>query len=476
MADIKRKMNLLIMLPDQMRADYLSCYGHEAINTVHIDRLSREGVRFDHAYCAAPLCGPSRISFVTSMRLGEHGRRDYGSCIDYNVPNLIRCLKQAGYHMGMFGKNHCFLYDQLPEIWDELHEICLGNYDEHPEYNRSFDAFEMEQDHRYNITAMLADEAMEFMRNSPQEQPFVCWVNWQDPHPAFTCPQPYASMFDPNKVKLPESWNGKPDPAKPRRLENWRINSRANECTETDLRRAIAMYMGQCRYVDDQVGRLMNFLEEIGKADDTLVVFLADHGEFLGDFGVFHKLPLFYECLTRIPAILRYPREMVTPFVFRGLVEEVDLAPTILESLGLPVPPSMVGRSFYNDLQAGNDSGRSNIIVEAGIQAPTPQSPEPQGNYKAPGAPNSHGTGAMITNGRFKLSMYHDDRGELYDLEKDPHEMMNLFDDSLYAEVQAKMTRLLTQRLLGIGVRNVDGPWPGPSVDVRRNPPESRVV
>jgi len=295
-----KKFNLLILTPDQYRADYIGCYGHPSIGTTHIDRLAQEGVRFDRCYCSSPLCGPSRISFATSMRFSEHNRRNYWSTINYHVPNLVSSLKNDGYRTGMFGKNHLFLYDQLHEAWDELHERCLGNYDNHPQYTRSHSAFPLEDDHHYNITSLLADETIDFIERNPADQPFFCWVNWQDPHPAFTCPEPYASMFDPAAIKLPKNWMRKTE-GKPVRLDNWRINSRSHECSDEEARKAIAMYMGQCRYVDDQVGKIMQSLERMGQLENTIILFWGDHGELLGDFGVFHKLSLFYESLTRIP-------------------------------------------------------------------------------------------------------------------------------------------------------------------------------
>ncbi len=466
------RMNLLILTPDQYRADYVDCYGHRTIGTSNIDRLAADGVRFDRCYCAAPLCGPSRISFATSLRFSEHGRRNYWSCISYDVPNIVRSLNQAGYRSGMFGKNHLFLYDQLPEIWNEAHEITLGNCDDHPEYRKSYSAFPLADDHPYNITALLADEAIDFIRRSTADEPFLCWVNWQDPHPAFTCPEPYASMFDPEDVQLPANWS-KQTSDKPRRLENWRVNSLADRCTEEDARRAIAMYMGQCRYVDDQVGRIVKTLEKTGQLDNTLIVFLSDHGELLGDFGVFHKLPLFYECLTRTPVIIRYPRGMVKPFVFDGLVEQVDLAPTILDAIGVAVPQSMVGQSFHKQIVAGDGDGRDSILVEAGLQVPTSPGPVEGANHRAPVVPNSFGPGAMVSDGRYKLSMYCDDRHELYDLQTDPHEMKNLYDDPGCLQVRMRMMELLARRTLGAGVRP-DGEWTGEGVDTRRNPPECR--
>ena len=470
-------LSVLILCPDQLRADYLSCYGHPSIETANIDRLAEQGIRFDRAYCAAPLCGPSRISFVTSTRLSEHGHRNYGSTIDYAVPNLVSVLQGSGYRTGMFGKNHCFNPDQLKSIWDSIDEVFLGNYDEHPKYRRSFDAFELEADHKYNVTRRLAEETMDFIRKVPKDQPYLAWVNWQDPHPAFTCPEPYFSMFDRNAVKLPalpETWD-----RKPRRLVNWRINSQADEATEDDIRAARAAYMGQIRYVDDCVGSMLDALAETGRDRDTLVIFFSDHGELLGDQGAFHKIPVFYECLTRIPFIMRHPQGLYRGVV-EGLVEEVDLSPTILEACGFRSPLTFVGESLHQrivDGKTGFDDGRPTAIVEAGLQAPTWPGAFHE-KQKAPFAPNNFGPGAMITDGRYKLSVYFDDICELYDLATDPNELDNRFEDTILAEVRERLMMELCRRLLGAGVRDVGGVrWPdGYNSDPRQMPLEAAAV
>jgi len=469
------RLSLLILCPDQLRADYLSCYGHPTIGTANIDRLAAEGVRLDRAYCSAPLCGPSRISFVTSTRMSEHGHRTYGSTIDYAVPNLVRSLKESGCRTGMFGKNHCFNNDQLPEIWDELHNICAGNYDDHPKYRRSFDAFEMEPDYHFNLTGLLADETIDFIRRQPDGQPFLAWVNWQDPHPAFTCPEPYFSMFDPNTIELPARYRECDGTGKPRRLKNWRINCQAPEATDDDIRRARAAYMGQVRYVDDSVGRILDALKKAGRDKDTLVVFLADHGELLGDHGVWHKIGVFYECLTRIPVIIRHPAGSYQG-AFKGLVEEVDLAPTILEACGIRRPLSFVGESLHQrlvDTQLGPEYGRSTALVETGTQAPT--WPGPFGEkQKAPFAPNNFGPGAMITDERYKLSIYYDDLCELYDLETDPGELDNRFEDPKLKEARDRLTLELCRRLTGPGVRDIGQiRWPEDYDDPRQVPLET---
>lgn len=467
-------LNVLILCPDQMRADFLSCYGHPTINTTNLDSLAAEGIRFERVYCAAPLCGPSRISFATSTRFSEHNHRNYGSCIDAAVPNIVTSLKGAGYRTGMFGKNHCFNIDQLPEIWDELDEICLGNYDGHPKYQRSFDSFELEKGHKYNITGRLADEAIDYIKRQPEDQPWLAWVNWQDPHPAFICPEPYFSMFNPDDIEIPPRYREGGGTNKPKRLQNWQVNSLAPEATDAEIRRAIASYMGQVKYVDDSVGRILDALKETGRDKDTLVVFFADHGEMLGNQGSFHKIGVFYDCLTRIPVIMRHPEDLYKG-VFEGLVEEIDLAPTILEACGVKIPLSFVGESLHQrlaDKQMAFEYGRPNAISEAGLQCPT--WPEPVGfNQKAPFTPNNFGPGAMVTDGRYKLSVYYDDICELYDLECDPQELDNRFEDPALKDVRERLTLDLCKRLMGVGVRDIGQMhWPEDYDDPRQVPLE----
>ncbi len=468
----ERKRNLLLVVCDQLRADYLGCYGHPTIGTGNIDRLAEEGVRLDSCYCAAPLCGPSRISFVTSTYVGEHGHRNYGSTISPDVPNLVTSIKRAGYRTGMFGKNHMFTYSRLGEVWDELDEICLGNYDEHPAYEHSFSAFQLEQDHPYNITGRLTDEAIDFMRRS--DSPFFAMINYQDPHPAYTCPHPYASMFDPASIELPDTYYDRL--RQPARNEVWRVHSEMDLCTEQDMRKAIATYMGQIRYVDDCVGRLYRFLAAEKLLDDTLVVFMSDHGELLGTFGMTHKIPVFYEPLVRIPVIMRFPDGLGGGGSCPGLLEEVDLAPTILTALGIDVPASMVGRSVYQDLVDGKAPGKASVLVEAGGGGPTCSTPVEGLRLKAPFLPTSLGPGAMVRLGDWKLCHYSDDLCQLFNLAEDPQERDNLYDDVRYADIRWKLTSLLLDRLLTVKNRDMGCErWPKsvePGRDLRFEPLE----
>lgn len=470
---IDLKYNILIITPDQLRSDYLGCYGNKDVRTENIDRLSQEGMTFENCYCASPLCGPSRISFATSTYFSEHNHRNYWSTVSPNVPNIVTSLKRAGYKTGMFGKNHLFTYDRLNEVWDCLDEICLGNYDGHPDYKHSFSAFTMNPEHPFNITGRLTSETIEFMAQA--DRPFIAWVNYQDPHPAFTCPPPYDTMFNPDDIKLPVGYRDYDRNSLPVRNEVWRKHSEMDMCTDDEMKKAIAHYMGQIKYVDDSVGKMMDFIEESGLSENTVVLFFSDHGELLGDYGMTHKLPAFYDCLTKIPVIIRHPGGRWQNQRFGGLVEEVDLAPTILEILGVEIPKTMVGRSWVEQMNKGDFTGRDSILCEAGGGAPTCREPIEGFKLVAPHMPTSFGPGAMLREGAFKLSIYADDKCELYNLDDDPHELNNLYNNESYLKIQTDMTLKLLKRVLGVKIRDTGLEWDYPPYthDVRFEPLEN---
>jgi arylsulfatase A-like enzyme len=464
--------NLLIITPDQLRADYLGCYGNNNIGTANIDKLASEGVVFDNCYCAAPLCAPSRISFATSTYVGEHNRRNYGTSISPDVPNLISKLKEQGYQTGMFGKNHLFTNERLDEVWDVLDEICLGNYEGHPGAKQAFSSFEMEIDHPFNITARLTDETIDFMNSA--RKPFVAWVNYQDPHPAFTCPKPYYDMFSHEDIVLSNAYYEYDKDRQPIRNQVWRKHSQMDQCSEENLKSAIATYMGQVRYIDHSVGQLLSSLKLNKLDNNTVVLFFSDHGELLGDYGMTHKLPVFYDCLTKIPTILRHPDLMWAGTRFTGLVEEVDLAPTLLDMLNISIPATMVGESLFSSLNKNDLTGKETALCEAGAGAPTWKEPGDGMILSAPHAPTSFGPGAMLRYKSWKLSMYSDDLCELYNLEDDPDELDNLYDNPKYRDIQERMTTLLLKRILGVKVRDIGLDWDENEypIDVRFNPLE----
>lgn len=451
----ENRPNIVIINPDQMRWDYASCYGHPFINTKHLDALAGMGTRFERAFVSAPTCGPSRASFLTGRYPCEHGVRNYGGDLPPDYPSYLKTLKQAGYVRGLFGKDHVFRPDGvIGHNYDEGENICLGLMADHPAYVRAWDCAPLEETSEWNITKRLTDAGLEFIdRHASGEAPFFVTINYQDPHPFFTCPEPWASLFQADQFTLPPNYRTEPAEGEIRRLTHWRIHSGETDMPEPELRQAMAMYCGQIRYVDDQVGRIMQRLRERSLLENTIVLFWSDHGEFIGDFGVTHKLPAFFECLIRVPMVLWDPTGKVPRGVFPDMVEAMDIVATILDLCRVAQPRGSRARSLLK-----YPAPRQDVFAEAGLIVRQPAGPVPGLVLKGAQPPSSFGAGTMLRTERWKLCLYADDQGEMYDLLNDPHEAQNLYDDPASANVKTRLLTRLTRRLMGKGQAPEDLP------------------
>lgn len=440
--------NIVIINPDQMRWDYMTPAGHPFIKTKNLSKLASMGTYFPQTFCTSPMCGPSRASFVTGLYPSGHGVREYAGDLDPTAPNAFHVLKEAGYKRALFGKDHIMLEDAIGTFYDEGEDICLGNSDDHPDYTYSWSSSTLEKGSKWDITERLTTAGLEFIdREHARKNPFFLTLNFQDPHPFFAAPEPYASLFDPDQFSLPESFRREPVDGEPRRLSLWREHSDSLQAREEDFLRAMATYCGQIRYVDDQVGRVLNKLSVLDILDSTLILFWSDHGELLGDYGVTHKLPVFYDCLTRIPAILFDPTGRIRKGVDPQLVESIDLMATLLDLAGLSQPQGSHARC----LNKPEIPQRTSVFAEAGLFLPTPRERTPDLSLKAPFAPTHHGSGAMIRTQSCKLCLYGDDMAELFNLEKDPSETVNLIDDPDFRSIRESLLFKLSERLLNQG-------------------------
>ena len=317
-------------------------------------------------------------------------------------------------------------------VWEKygmnLMKYVYGNYDGHPKYTNSFSSFTLEKNHPFNITERLTSEGIDFIERN-RKKPFLLWINYQDPHPAYCCPEPYSSMYNPEEIKLSAAVTDYNPAKQPVRNTTFRAHSEMDLCDDDCLKKSIAHYMGQITYVDDNVGRLFNKLKELNLETETIILFFSDHGELLGDYGMTHKNPTFYECLSSIPAILVHPSGEWKGISYTGLVEEVDMTPTLLDLLGLEIPKTMVGKSLVPSMKNKTFEGKESVLCEAGGGAPTCKTVMEGYRQTAPHAPTSFGPGAMIRWKDFKLSVYADDNAELYNLASDPLELNNLYDD-----------------------------------------------
>ena len=450
----QRPPNIVIINPDQMRWDYASCYGHPFINTRNLDRLADMGTRFEYAFASCPMCGPSRTSFLTGQYPIEHGVRNYGGAFPPNKPNALKNLGDAGYVRGIWGKDHVFSGNVIGNQYDEGENICLGIMGEHPEYKKAWDSAVLDVESPWNITKRLTDAGLDFIdRHAGGDRPFFLTLNYQDPHPFFTCPEPWASMFSADQFELPKNFRRGPVEGEIRRLTHWRIHADEVNMPEHDLKRAMAMYAGQIRYVDDQLGRVLDRLAERNLLGNTIVLFWSDHGEFMGDFGVTHKMPAFFECLMRVPLLLWDPTGRTPRGPYTGLVQLMDAMATILDLCNVPQPDGSRARSILND---GSD--RTEVFADAGLLVQQPADPIPGLRLKAAQPPTAFGPGSMLRTRVWKICLYAEDQGELYNLSEDPYEMNNRFDDPDCSSVVRTLQQRIIQRMLCRGQAPEDLP------------------
>jgi arylsulfatase A-like enzyme len=439
------KYNIVIINPDQLRWDYVSPNGHPFIETRHLSRMAKRGTNFSHAYAVCPMCGPSRTSVVTGRYPSEHGVRNYVGRMHPGHPNMFQTLGKAGYHRALYGKDHITFEDSIGVHYDEGEDICIGNMDGHPAYDHSWSSGTLDSSSPWNLTGRLTTAGLEYLdRRSKIDQPFFLTINYQDPHPYFTAPEPYASMFSPDQFELPENFRREPAEGEPARMGLWRVHSRSNEATEEDFKKAMAMYCGQIRYVDDQVGRVFQRLKELGLLDQTIVLFWSDHGEFIGDYGVTHKMAAFYESMVRIPMILWDPSGRIPCGENGQIVESIDIFATVLDLCGVEQPQ---GSRAYSLLRE-DYRPRTDAYAEGGLVIAPVDAAIPDANLVAPHSPTQFGPGAMLRTRKWKLCAHSFDCWELYDMENDQHETRNLYADLRYAEVAKALTERMMARML----------------------------
>lgn len=452
--------NILWICTDQQRYDTIGALGNPHVSTPNLDRLARAGTAFTHAYCQSPICTPSRASFMTGMYASAvHINGNGNARFPRHPPLVTKLLAGAGYDCGLIGKLHLasafggvesrvddgyryWQYSHAPrDDWSSGHDYAdwvrrqgsaLG------ELTKSIDGVPAE----LHQTTWCAEKAIEFMREN-RPGPWLASVNIYDPHPPFNPPKAYRDLFDPED--MPEPLFRESDltqqeqlaeidfQSKVRHPDDLDIKSPVIPWTQTrglkepetagkrDAKTLIGAYYAMIRLIDDQVGRMLEALEESGQLANTLVIFMSDHGEMLGDHGLIQKGCRFYEGLVRVPLILSWPGQIAAGVTLDGLVELMDLAPTLLELAGVDVPDHMQGRSLLPLLAGARQEHRDFVRCEY---------------YQALDLPGSaHGT--MYRDKRYKLVVYHGfNKGELYDLQEDPGEFNNLWNDSRHRAVK----------------------------------------
>lgn len=484
------KPNILIVTTDQQRADSLSCYGSDFTSTPHIDRLASEGVRFDRAYCPNPVCTPSRVSLFTGKAVSRHGAWNVGVHAREDERMLSHLLAAEGYQTHYIGKAHFQSFGSADppsqertgrwangyEGWNgpyygfETVELALGHAtygisghygewvrrhaqpDDLDRWRRAKNlhdigfggnAFDWEMPLEFHNSVWTANRAEAFLKERDASRPFFLAVGFQDPHHPHAVPVEQTDRVDPADVPPPDYTEGELEDKPPHflaaregRLEKSKARGRFSvagqgagcdyrRVTEQDARLGRAYYYSMVKLIDAQFGRIVNALDEMKLANDTLILFTSDHGELLGDHGLWMKGPFHYEPLARVPFIVRWPARVPGGRSCGDLVNLIDAAPTCLSALDMAPPSDMDGIDLLPTL-AGEDEGedehqRSSTIIEMTDD------------------PNALRLKTLITQNR-KLTRYAGQTyGELYDLENDPREKINRWNDPNYADEKAAL-------------------------------------
>lgn len=482
--------NIVLITTDQHRADCYS-FARPDIKTPHIDQLAASGTRFERCYCPAPLCQPARASLLTGMLPHTHGVRDNGIDIPEDMfdRGFGAQAANAGYKTALLGKAHLstqhtfqptgraecrHTMSQYYEGWDGPYmgfdhvELFVDGPVKWPSWepplglhytkwlytggqNQEFDAqyyqgsfpeSEAQQVHvpelalSWHTSSWLGDKATSYIENQPEtDDPFLLWVSFPDPHHPFDAPSPWNAVSRPEDMVLPAhrqldlenrpwwheaSMNGTPQTTE--EFRHIRENlSRQKAVNDTQLRDIMTSYFGMISLVDHQVGRIVAALSRQQLLEDTIIIVTSDHGEFLGDHGLLFKGPMFYDSLIRVGFIASGPG-IAANKVVNEVVSTIDLAPTIVDICGNK-PARYHGHSLVplfsdpNHAATHTTDGREeHVHVEWGLEA------------SRCGVELDLHT-VVSKNHRYTIELG-SGAGELYDLQNDPDEMNNLFEDT----------------------------------------------
>jgi arylsulfatase A-like enzyme len=482
-----KSLNVLWLMSDQHNANSIGYAGHPDVKTPNLDRLARQGVWFENAFCNNPICAPSRACFSTGLFMRTHGISS-NDIYEYSLSNpntLAKHFRDHGYQTAIIGKGH------LPKVWMEAgfehrrySDLADGERDDPfsvPYFKHlvesglgdDYDLGTLPPDHvgggmraftsaipfEHSMEKWTGDEALEFLKNRDQKRPFFLKVSFQRPHDPFCLPPEKVNLYDPSKIHLPENSNDffeREFQSKPEYQKKIVSGPKGSgypyrALDKEDLKRQIAYHFGIITMIDEQIGRVIEELEKGGELDRTIIVYVADHGDFAGEHGLALKNLGIYESIHRIPFILCYPKG---PKGVRenGIVESVDFFPTLCDLASLPIPKELDGHSLQSMLNEAKPV-RSHTICEYDFRS----------NQKT-------STIFAVRTEQFRLvyNINSPDEGELYDRKKDPGEIENLYSNPQYQSVRLDLIQKLVVFL---------GHYPRYSFDVAlKDAPKSSVT
>jgi len=466
---MKKRPNIVIINPDQMRADSMSHLGNTASATKNLDMLANEGVSFRNAFCQNPVCTPSRCSFMTGWYPHVNGHRTMTHMLQNHEPVLLKYLKEEGYHVWLNGRNdlipaqnpeypmsYCstyFIPKEAPERPDDTTWRGEPTGDNYYSFYQGITKVERDLDQ------LWVEGARDFIRDYDSEEPFCVFLPLMNPHPVYAVPEPYFSMID--RKKLSPRIDAGDFEGKPRILQELHKLQRLGSWEESRFDELRATYLAMCCRVDDFVGMIVNQLKEKGVYDDTAIFVFSDHGDYTGDYGLVEKVQnCFEDCLTKVPFLVKLPDSIQTAKVGvqEDLVELIDFYATVEEITGLQAKHTHFGKSLVPYLQGKEEVLRDAVFCEGGFRKGEEHcketgggpAPTPEGLYYPRQSLQCsdemyNGKAIMCRTEHYKYVRRLYEMDELYNLKDDPQELNNLANDVRYNDVLLEMKeRLLT--------------------------------
>ena len=428
-----QRPNIVFIMSDDHAAHAISAYGSKINKTPNIDRIGKEGVRFSNCFVVNSICTPSRAAILTGKYSHINGVPVFNR-FDGSQWTVAKELQKAGYHTGMVGKWHLQSDPTGFDYWNIL-----------PGQGRYHDPvfFEMGKTNKYPggyATDLIAAFAIDFMEKRPKDQPFFLMCHHKAPHRPWEPDAKHAKLFENVEIPEPATFN---DDYKNRSAAATEATMRIDrDLTPGDVKqtpppglspaelkhwkyeRYMRDYLACIASVDDNVGRVLDYLEKNGLSKNTIVIYTSDQGFFLGDHNWFDKRFMYEESL-RMPFLIRYPEQIKAGKVNDSMILNVDFAPTFLDFAGITAPKEVQGRSIAPMLRGEKPKDWRTSMYYRYYHYPADHKVQPH-----------YG----VRNERFKLIFFNRiNEWELFDLQKDPHELKNVYGDPKYADVQKKM-------------------------------------
>ena len=431
-----KRPNIVLIVADDWAYMDIGITGHPLLKTPNLDRLARDGVHFTKAFTPNPICTPSRAALLTGQDNWTNGCWFFGMPIRGNSRHFAQLLSEAGYETFYTGKWH---NDGLPSKRGFTSGKYIGGGGpgaggHHKPTVKDFGGANKHQIERFD-SELFTDAAVEFLDSQqPDSKPFLLFVSYMTPHDPWTPPGKYATLYKPHTISLPANFMPRPmnGPKPFRYYTDWHGKSLRDEKqmvpfprTPEGVRDARSRYYGTITHDDEQIGRILSKLDQKQLTNNTLVIFLADHGISLGAHGISGKQTMYEEGI-RLPLIMRYPRLKRDVARRADLVSLIDIFPTLCDAAGVEVPESIEGRSLLGLYQGEGRWEREHIF--SSFVSPTKH----RLNIRC------------VRTKRYKL-VHHltTVEFELYDLENDPHELVNLAGLKKFEKIQRQLTARL---------------------------------